>query len=262
MLSRSERYKKQKKRRRLIQVFGALILSVSIGSGVTTVNADQDISSLLTNWFNGKQSASIQEIDKAITAEKELLKLELKEALKAEMQAAKVELDNFTETEKKARIDSLNKYVAELIAKINIDNSGEKEKVTNELNAIIAKAIENMDTVKITPATPKSKSEPEKPKENPEPIQAPDLMPEPQPVVEPIIDPTPVPEPIQEPVTEPIQPPVTEPIQPPVIEPIQPPVTEPAPDPISNPDSSSDAIIDSPQANRNTDVEDEKVDVE
>jgi len=30
MLSRSERYKKQKKKRRLLQVFGALIISVSI----------------------------------------------------------------------------------------------------------------------------------------------------------------------------------------------------------------------------------------
>ena len=228
MLSRSERYKKQKKRRRLIQVFGALIISVSIGSGVTTVNADQDISSLLTNWFNGKQSESIQEIDTAITAEKELLKLELKEALKAEMQDAEYELDTFTDAEKNARIASLNKYAEELIAKINIDNSAEKEKVTNKLNAIIAKAIKNMDAVKISPATPKPK--PEKPKENSKPKQTPE---------------PPVAVPVPEPVTEPIQPPVAEPI------------TEPNPEP-----PSSDAIIDSPQANRNTDVEDEKVEVE
>ena len=238
MLSRSERYKKQKKRRRLIQVFGALIISVSIGSGVTTVNADQDISSLLTNWFNGKQSASIQEIDTAITAEKELLKLELKEALKAEMQDAEYELDTFTDAEKNARIASLNKYAEELIAKINIDNSAEKEKVTNELNAIIAKAIKNMDAVKISPATPKPK--PEKPKENSKPKQTPVTEPVPEPVIEP-----PVAVPVPEPVTEPAQPPVAEPI------------TEPNPDP-----ASSDAIIDSPQANRNTDVEDEKVEVE
>ena len=244
MLSRSERYKKQKKRRRLIQVFGALIISVSIGSGVTTVNADQDISSLLTNWFNGKQSASIQEIDKAITAEKELLKLELKEALKAEMQAAEHELDTFTVAEKNARIASLNKYAEELIAKINIDNSAEKEKVTNELNAIIAKAIKNMDAVKISPATPKPK--PEKPKENSKPEQTPE-----PPVTEPVSDP--ITEPIQPPVAVPVPEPVTEPAQPPVAEPI----TEPNPDP-----ASSDAIIDSPQANRNTDVEDEKVEVE
>ena len=244
MLSRSERYKKQKKRRRLIQVFGALIISVSIGSGVTTVNADQDISSLLTNWFNGKQSASIQEIDKAITAEKELLKLELKEALKAEMQAAEHELDTFTVAEKNARIASLNKYAEELIAKINIDNSAEKEKVTNELNAIIAKAIKNMDAVKISPATPKPK--PEKPKENSKPEQTPE---------------PPVTEPVSDPITEPIQPPVAVPVPEPVTEPAQPPVAEPITEP--NPDPpSSDAIIDSPQANRNTDVEDEKVEVE
>ena len=258
MLSRSERYKKQKKKRRLIQVFGALIISVSISTGVTTANADQDISSLLTNWFHGKQTESIQEIDKAITAEKELLKVELKQALKKEMQAAEDELDNFTEAEKNARIASLNKYAEELIAKINIDNTKEKEKVTDELNKIIAHAIKKMDGVKISPSTPKPKPEPEKPKENPEPIQEPDPKAEPQPVVEPIIDPTPVTDPIQEPVSEPIQPPVTNPIQEPVTEPIQPPVTEPIP----SPDSSSDAIINSPQANRNTDVEDEKVDEE
>ncbi len=250
MLSRSERYKKQKKRRRLIQVFGALIISVSIGSGVTTVNADQDISSLLTNWFNGKQSESIHEIDTAITAEKELLKLELKAALKAEMQDAEQELDTFTDAEKNARIASLNKYAEELIAKINIDNSAEKEKVTNELNAIIAKAIKNMDAVKISPATPKPK--PEKPKENSKPEQTP--TPEP-----------PVTEPVPEPITEPIQPPVAVPVPEPVTEPVQPPVTEPTPEPVTepitepNPDpASSDAITDSPQANRNTDVEDEK----
>ncbi len=246
MLSRSERYKKQKKKRRLIQVFGALIISVSISTGVTTTNADSDISSLLTNWFNGKQSESIQDIDKAIMAEKEKLKLELKEALKTEMQEAEAELDNFTEAEKNDRIASLNKYAEELAAKINIDNTEEKDKVTKELNKIIEQALKRMDGVKISPSTPKPKSQPEKPKENPEPIQAPDPMPEPQPVVEPIIDPTPVTDPIQEPVTEPIQPPVT----------------EPTPEPIPSPDSSSDAIIDSPQANRNTDVEEEKVEVE
>ena len=262
MLSRSERYKLQKKKRRLFQVFGALIISVTISSGVTTANADQDISSLLTNWFNGKQTQSIQEIDKAITAEKELLKVELKEALKAEMKGAKAELDNFTAAEKNDRIASLNKYADELIAKINIDNTKEKEKVTDELNKIIEQAIKKMDGVKISTATPKSKPEPEKPKDNPEPIQPPDPKPEPQPVVEPIIDPTPVTDPIQEPVSEPKQPPVTDPIQEPVTEPIQPPVIEPTPEPIPSPDSSADAIIDSPLANRNTDVEDEKVDVE
>ncbi|PUB09840.1 hypothetical protein [Paenisporosarcina sp. OV554] len=252
MLSRSDRYKKQKKKRRLLQVFGALIISVSIGSGVTTVNADQDISSLLTNWFNGKQSASIQEIDKAITAEKELLKLELKEALKAEMQAAEHELDTFTVAEKNARIASLNKYAEELIAKINIDNSAEKAKVTNELNAIIANAIKNMDAVKISPATPKPK--PEKPKENSKPKQTPEPPPVTEPVPEPVIEP-PVAVPVPEPVTEPVQPPVAEPTPEPVT--VTEPITEPNPDP-----ASSDAIIDSPQANRNTDVEDEKVEVE
>lgn len=258
MLSRSERYKKQKKKRRLLQVFGALIISVTIGSGVTTVNAGQDVSSLLANWFNGKQSESIQVIDKAITAEKEKLKLELKEALKAEIQGAEAELDKFTEAEKKARIASLNKYAEELAAKINIDNTEEKEKVTKELNKIIKQAIKKMDAVKISPSTPKPKSQPEKPKENPEPIQAPDQKPEPQLVVEPIIDPTPVTEPNQEPVVEPIQTPVTEPVPEPVTEPIQPPVTDPISEP--NRDSSSNALIDSPQGNRNTDVEDENVD--
>jgi hypothetical protein len=255
MLSRSERYRKQKKRRRLIQVFGALIISVSIGSGVTTVNADQDISSLLTNWFNGKQSESIQEIDTAITTEKEVLKLELKAALKAEMQGAEHELDTFTDAEKNARIASLNKYAEELIAKINIDNSAEKEKVTNELNAIIEKAIKKMDAVKISPATPKPK--PEKPKENSKPKQTPEPPPVTKPVPEPVIEPIqpPVAVPVPEPVTEPVQPPVTEPTPEPVTE--TEPITEPNPDP-----ASSDAIIDSPQANRNTDVEDEKVEVE
>lgn len=257
MLSRSERYKKQKKKRRLLQIFGALILSVTISSGVTTVNADQDVSSLLTNWFNGKQRQSIQEIDIAITVEKEKLKLELKEALRAEMQGAEDELNNFTEAEKKERIASLNKYADELAAKINIDNTKEREKVTKELNKIIEQAIKKMDAVKISPSTPKTKSKPEKPKENPEPIQAPDPKPEPQPVVEPIIEPTPVTEPIQEPVVEPIQTPVTEPVPEPVTEPIQPPITELTPEP--NPDSSSNEHIDSSQENRNTDVEDENV---
>ena len=256
MLSRSERYKKQKKKRRLLQVFGALIISVSISTGVTTANADQDISSLLTNWFNGKQTESIQEIDKAITAEKEILKVELKEALKAEMQGAEAELDNFTETEKNDRIASLNKYAEELISKINIDNSAEKENVTKELNAIIAEAIKKMDAVKIPSSTPKPK--PEKPKENSKPEQTP--TPEP-----------PVAEPLPEPISEPIQPPVAIPVPEPVTETGQSPDSEPTPEPVTetepitepNPDSAStDAIIDSPQVNRNTDVEDEKVDAE
>lgn len=256
MLSRSERYKKQKKRRRLIQVFGALIISVSISTGVTTANADQDISSLLSNWFNLKQDESTKEIGNAITIEKNRLKVKLEEDLRLEIKSAKAELDLFTEAEKKERIASLNKYAEELAAKINIDNTEEKEKVTKEFNKIIKQAIKKMDAVKISPSTPKTKSQPEKPKENPEPIQVPDPKPEPQPVVEPI--PTPVTEPIQEPVVEPIQTPITEPVPEPVTEPIQPPVTDPISEP--NPDSSSNSLIDSPQGNRNTDVEDENVD--
>lgn len=55
------------------------MLSICIGSWMNIALADQDVGTLLTNWFNNKQSESIQEIDKAIKDEKEILLKQLKE---------------------------------------------------------------------------------------------------------------------------------------------------------------------------------------
>ena len=248
-----------------MQVFGALILSVTIGSGMTTAYADTDISSLLTSWFNNKQTESIQEIDQAITAEKNILIADLKKELQKEMKAAEKELDKFTDEEKKNRIKALQDYAKQLIKNMEIDNKDQKKEITTKYDAIIEQAIAQMNGVEIPApkAAPEPTTKPDKPKENP--ITEPNPTPSP----EPIIEPPPVTEPIQPPpvsesVTEPMEPapvpePVTEPIQP---APIPDPPPQPITEPISNPESSSDIVIDSPQANRNTGVEDEKVEVE
>ena len=52
-------------------LLGALLVSICIGSGMNIAMADQDIETMLINWFNSKQSESNQEIDAAITTEKD-----------------------------------------------------------------------------------------------------------------------------------------------------------------------------------------------
>ncbi|WP_172371541.1 hypothetical protein [Sporosarcina jiandibaonis] len=136
--------------KRILIVVGALFLSISIGSGVKSAFAGQDINSLLTNWFNSKKTESINQIDKAITNEKELLMVELKKGLQAEIQHAEDELAQFTQDEIELRVEGLRSYADELLMNMSFDNSDEQAEISATLNAIYEQALKQMNELATT----------------------------------------------------------------------------------------------------------------
>ena len=136
--------------KRILIVIGALFLSISIGSGVKSAFAGQDINSLLTNWFSAKKTESIQKIDVAITTEKDLLMVELKKGLQTEIQLAEEELAQFTQDEIDLRVDGLRSYADELLTNLSIDNSDEQAKIAATLNAIYEQALKQMNELTTT----------------------------------------------------------------------------------------------------------------
>ena len=250
MDSRVEKYKKKRKTKKNIVLIGAVILTLGIGSGMKTTFADADVSTMLINWFNNKQSDSIREIDRAITAEKEILLADLKQQLKAEMDAAEQQLDEFTEQQKVNRIASLRQHAEDLIASLSIDNSKQEAAITSNINSIVENAIAQMngaaakvpETVVIPVPESPAKSEPvEVPETKPEPIS--ETVPAP-------VTPTPEPSPITAPIIEP----VTESESDEETEIVEEPTTESTPEPISTPPN---IVVEDVQANRDSSLEDE-----
>ena len=166
MLSRVTTYKKKSAVKKIMILCGALILSVSIGSGVKTTFADADANTLLINWFKNKESESVKEIDRAITDEKKVLLAQLKEELKIEMASAEKELTAYTEKEKSERIASLRQYAKGLVENLNTDTSEQKEKFSSQIDSIVEEAIKKMEAVSVvipenTPVSEDSSSKPE-----------------------------------------------------------------------------------------------------
>ena len=131
--------------KRILIVVGALFLSISISSGVKSAFAGQDINSLLTNWFNTKKTESINQIDKAITSEKDVLMTELRTAIQAEIKLTEEELAEVTQTEIDIRVNNLRGYADELLENLTVDSSDDKVEITSNLDAIFEQALEQMN---------------------------------------------------------------------------------------------------------------------
>ncbi|QTD40819.1 hypothetical protein [Sporosarcina sp. Te-1] len=136
-----------------------LLVTVALGNGMNKVWANQDIQSLLTNWFQGKKTESIQQIETAIHSEKELLMDELRAALQEEMRKAEEELTRYTEEETAKRVQELQNYAADLMANIQIDTTARKAEISADLDAALAQAMEQLNGSGVcvpseTPPTP------------------------------------------------------------------------------------------------------------
>ncbi|MET3575008.1 hypothetical protein ACFFIY_04870 [Bhargavaea ullalensis] len=131
--------------KRLVLVIG-FCLCVMFGSGVGTALAGQDAGTMLENWFNGKRSQSVNEIDGAITAEKERLMGELRLKLNESIGSAANELDAFTAAEKQRRVKALNDYAASLMAGIGQGNADwGKDSYLADVQKAVDKAIQEID---------------------------------------------------------------------------------------------------------------------
>jgi maltooligosyltrehalose synthase len=147
MLKRNSIHKKNKQTK--VKVFaGVVLLTFGIGSSVNAVFADQDIESLLTNWFDEQKSESISQIDAAIMDEKEVLKERLREELQTEMDEAEKELHQFTENKKQEKIKALRQHASKIISEMEIDHLDEEERINTEIASIVEEAVSKINLVK------------------------------------------------------------------------------------------------------------------
>ncbi|MEH7439307.1 hypothetical protein V7182_17680 [Neobacillus drentensis] len=148
-MSRKEKYK-PKKHFRIKLLIGVLLLSSTIVGNIGIAFADQDIHSLLSNWFNQKGQESIRTIETAIMTEKEQQKVRLKEELQSELTNSAQLMDQFTEEEKQKRIQALQEYADQLIENMKLDNDKEKQRIVAEMDQVIQKAIKELDKIKLS----------------------------------------------------------------------------------------------------------------
>ncbi|QQZ09785.1 hypothetical protein [Heyndrickxia vini] len=145
MITRKEKHIPKKGKLKLL--IGVLFLSLMIGSSISVAFADQDIPTLLTNWFNKKGSESITSIEQAIMSEKETQKERLKEELQVELRRSQQALTDYALQERKDRISEIRAYTDQLISTIHIDNQQEKEAISEKLKTIMNGAIQEMNGV-------------------------------------------------------------------------------------------------------------------
>ncbi|MGE7769321.1 hypothetical protein ACQKMK_02150 [Viridibacillus arvi] len=154
---------------KLAMILGILLIGFSLGNGMKSAFADQDLQTMLTNWFNIKKTNSVSEIDQAITAEKEQLIGNIKGEIQLEMKRTADELATFKNAEKEQRIAALRDYTSELIANkkssIREDKEADMESYEAEINWIVEEAIAKING---TPISEKPKQAPDSTKPNPD----------------------------------------------------------------------------------------------
>lgn len=144
MKSRRETHKKQKRLPNKILI-GILFLLIVFAGSINIAFADEDISAILSNWFNQKGSEAIAEVDESIDIEKDEQTKRLEKELRKVMEEASGLLKDFTEKEKEIRIEKLRTYTDELIVNFEIDDSDERDEVVAEIEQVVQDAIEKVD---------------------------------------------------------------------------------------------------------------------
>ncbi|SET17494.1 hypothetical protein SAMN05421676_103128 [Salinibacillus kushneri] len=144
-MSRWQIRRKRKNRKRLL---GAFLLIVFFSSSMNMVFADQNIQSLLTNWFDQKKTAAIDEIEEAVDAEQQEQTQRLQKELQSEIEQLDKKLNDFTNQEKEKRVQAIQEHADELIANMNLDETEKREFVRAELKQIVQEAKNKMDNVR------------------------------------------------------------------------------------------------------------------
>lgn len=161
MISRKEKHG-QANTSTLKKLIVMVILVMALaGGGVTFAFANEDIRTLFVDWLQQKTTASIEDIDEAITKEQEKQTARLKEALQGEMEAVKADLAAFTADEKEKRIQMLQAHAEALLSEMELDVGSAQEEVSTAFDQIMQQAIQQMNEVK-APIRSKPKADQEK----------------------------------------------------------------------------------------------------
>lgn len=122
---------------------------VLIGSSMHVVFADENIRSLLFDWFERKEIESVEALEITITSEREKQINRLKDELQKTITEAEERINSFTENEKQIRISELEQHANDILETFTIDETAKEEEVKGQLMEIVNQAISEMDAIKI-----------------------------------------------------------------------------------------------------------------
>lgn len=117
-----------------------LFIGITAGNGFHVAADGKTIYNQLSDWFDVRTETSINEMDQAITTEKNKLMNQLREELSLEMQRAQTELQTHTSLETNQAIDALQAYAAEISASLDVSNASEKQVVSMNIQAALSEA--------------------------------------------------------------------------------------------------------------------------
>lgn len=128
-------------------ILKSALLFLIIGSSVTNVFANQDISSLLANWLTKQKDTAIEEIRGAIDTERDIQLGRIQSHLQTKMQSAEESMRTFTANEKSMRVNDLRNYADQMISNLVIDTSENEAAIRNEIEMIFQHAVAQMELV-------------------------------------------------------------------------------------------------------------------
>lgn len=128
-------------------LIGTVLLIGIIGSSVSIVFAEQDIESLLVNWFDKNKEEALVELEESVQKEQEEQTKRLKEELQSEVEAAEEELKQYTEEKKEKISNELKQHTDDLIHSINISNEDKEKEIEAKFYKIFEEAKEQMNSI-------------------------------------------------------------------------------------------------------------------
>lgn len=136
-------------------LIGTLLLIIIIVGSVQVAFADEDIAAMLTNWFDQKTEASMEEIEDVIQVEQKKQTARLKEELQLAIESANQQFDAFVEEEKSQAVEELQKHTEQLIEELDVDDEALKNEMKDKFDDIIRDARKEMESVseKMTKST-------------------------------------------------------------------------------------------------------------
>lgn len=147
MQKRSERHSRQKRpfhKKIVIAVIIAITIPLS-SLTVLVADADENITSILKDWFTKQETDAIEEIDNSISKVQDEQVKRLKSTIKDMLDEQKEEMNTIVDTEKQKRTESLEAYTDELIAEFKEEYPDTIELPTSELDNTIETAKKQME---------------------------------------------------------------------------------------------------------------------
>jgi len=135
---------------RLLKFLIGIVFLLVVGiSSLDVVFAEQDISTLMDQWFDQKKSEALVSVQSSVSSEKEAQMVRLKQHLQSEMERAEKEMQLFEEEQIRISVKNLREHTEHLISTIKIDNAAEKQAAINRLHQIYNEAVLEMGSVEL-----------------------------------------------------------------------------------------------------------------